>query len=97
MTRPTDEMTRADPREAVRRDGDRLARRETGHRSFWDSLNVIGMIGWPIALGSVGGTFVGRYLDTVFGSGVRFTLILMMAGVLAGCYAAWRTVVTRHD
>ena len=95
--RPAQKTTRTDPRDAVRRDGARMARRETGHRSFWRSLSVIGMVGWPIALGSVGGTLAGRYLDTRFETGIRFTLMLMMVGVLLGCFAAWRTVVQKHD
>ncbi len=93
----TDKTTRTDPRAAVRRDGSRLARREKGHRSFWRSLNVLGMVGWPIALGSVGGALLGRYLDTQFATGVRYTLMLMTAGVLAGCFAAWKTVTQKHD
>jgi ATP synthase protein I len=55
------------------------------------------MVGWPIALGSVGGTLLGRYLDTRFETGIRFTLMLMTVGVMIGCFAAWRTVVQKHD
>ncbi len=89
--------TRVDPRAAVRRDAQRLARREKGHRSFWRSLSVIGMVGWPIAMGSIGGTFLGRYLDTRLETGIRFTLMLMTVGVMIGCFAAWRTVVQKYD
>ena len=94
---PTNRMTRVDPREAVRRDSDRLARRERGQRSFWRSLGVIGMVGWPIAIGSVGGTLLGRYLDTRFDTGIRFTLMLMMVGVAMGSFAAWKSVDQKHD
>jgi ATP synthase protein I len=90
--RPTDKASRLDPRKAVRRDSSRLARRESGHSSFWRSLNVLGMVGWPIALGSVGGTLLGRYLDLHFHTGVRYTLMMMTAGLLAGSFAAWKTV-----
>lgn len=93
----TGKPTRVDPRAAVRRDAQRLARRETGHRSFWRSLGVIGMVGWPIAMGAVGGSFGGRYLDTYFQTGIRFTLMLMTVGVTVGCIAAWRSVVQKQD
>lgn len=89
--------TRTDPRDAVRRDSSRLERREKGHRSFWRSLNVLGMVGWPIAFGSVGGTLLGRYLDTRFDSDARYTLSLMLTGVMIGCFAAWITVTQKHD
>lgn len=91
-----DRTPRIDPRAAVRRDSVRLARREKGHRSFWRSLGVLGMVGWPIALGSVGGTFCGLYLDERLDSGVRYTLILMTAGVMIGSFAAWKTVTQKH-
>ncbi len=90
--RDKNKLNRADPRTAVRRDGARLARREQGNRSFWRSLGVLGMIGWPIALGSVGGAFMGRFLDTRFDSGIRYTLMLMTAGIMLGCFTAWKTV-----
>ncbi|MCA9214106.1 MAG: hypothetical protein KDB27_13635 [Planctomycetales bacterium] len=88
---------RVDPRAAVNRDRSRLARREQGHRSFWHSLNVLGMVGWPIVLGSVGGALLGRYLDTSFDSGIRFTLMFLTAGVLLGSFAAWKVVTQKHD
>lgn len=95
MKKSGDKSHRVDPRIAVRRDLARMARRETGDRSFWQSLSVLGMIGWPIAIGAVAGTFLGRYLDTRFGTEIRFTLMFMTAGVLAGSLAAWKTVVQK--
>lgn len=97
MVRAGNDTSRRDPRAAVQRDRDRLARREQGHRSFWRSLSVLGMVGWPIALGSVGGALFGRWLDLQYESGVRFTLMLMTFGLLLGCLAAWRTVTQKHD
>ena len=97
MIRPDEKARRPDPRAAVRRDSSRLARREQGHRSFWRSLGVLGMVGWPIALGSVGGALLGSWLDSRFESGVRYTLMLMTAGLLVGCLAAWKAVTQKHD
>ncbi|MEQ9410309.1 MAG: hypothetical protein RIK87_21410 [Fuerstiella sp.] len=95
--RVTDNTTRTDPRAAVHRDSSRLARREQGHRSFWRSLSVLGMVGWPIALGSVGGAILGHFMDNRWAAGVRYTLMLMTAGVLLGCFVAWKTVTQKHD
>lgn len=88
--------SRIDPRDAIRRDRARLERREAGHGSFWRSLGVLGMVGWPIALGSAGGALLGRYLDARYDTGIRFTLMCMTAGLLAGVLAAWKTV-TQHQ
>jgi ATP synthase protein I len=54
------------------------------------------MVGWPIALMSVGGVLLGRYLDVRFDTGVRFTLTLLTAGVAIGSYTAWRVLEERR-
>jgi ATP synthase protein I len=77
---------------SVKRDFSRHARREEGHRTFWQSLGMLGMVGWPIALATVGGALLGRYLDNRFETGVRFTLILLTAGAIVGSYVAWRAL-----
>jgi ATP synthase protein I len=86
---------RNDMRRAVKRDFSRHARREEGHRTFWQSLGVLGMVGWPIALASVGGALAGRYLDNRFHTGVHFTLMLLTAGAILGSYTAWRALKGR--
>jgi ATP synthase protein I len=53
------------------------------------------MVGWPIALASVGGALAGRYLDEHFGTGVKFTLMLLTAGAMIGSYTAWRALKGR--
>lgn len=80
---------------AVQRDISRHGRRELGARSFWHSLAILGMVGWPIALASVGGAMGGHYLDASFDTGVHFTLILLMLGTLLGSYAAWQALKGR--
>ena len=86
---------RNDVRRVVKRDFSRHARREQGHRTFWQSLGVLGMVGWPIALASVGGALTGRYLDESFETGVQFTLMLLTAGAIIGSYTAWRALKGR--
>jgi predicted F0F1-ATPase subunit len=83
-------------REALKRDISRHARREQSNRSFWHSLGVLGMVGWPIAFMSVGGVLLGRYLDVRCATGVRFTLMLLTAGVAIGSYTAWRVLEERR-
>ena len=96
MTRRIERLSRTDPRAAVRRDRKRMGRRDKGQRSFWRSLGVIGMVGWPIAISSVGGAILGRYLDARWGTGIRFTLMLLMIGVLLGCLASWKAIVQKN-
>jgi ATP synthase protein I len=79
-------------RDILRRDLERHAGRERGQRTFWRSLSLIGAVGWSIAVPSVGGALLGHYLDRRWGTGVRFALLLMTVGVLAGSMAAWRII-----
>lgn len=83
---------RGDPRRSLERDVDRLARREPSGESFWRSLSVLGTVGWAIALPSAAGAWLGHYLDLREDSGVRFTLMLLVAGVMLGSLIAWRVV-----
>ena len=90
MTEPPD--VRPDARRSLERDVERLARREPAGRSFWRSLSVLGTVGWSIALPAVVGAWLGHRLDLHFGSGVRFTLMLLFLGVASGSAIAWRVV-----
>jgi predicted F0F1-ATPase subunit len=81
--------SRPDARRSLERDIDRLARREHGSKSFWRSLSVLGTVGWSIALP---GAWLGRRLDLRFETGVHFTLMLLVAGVMLGSVIAWRVL-----
>lgn len=86
---------RTDLRKTLARDVSRHERRESGHRSFWRSLGVLGMVGWPIALGAAGGALAGHQLDAHWNTGIRYTLMLLTAGVAIGSFIAWRAVSRR--
>jgi predicted F0F1-ATPase subunit len=87
----SDLFRRGDPLERTRKDLDRFHRREAGGR-FWRSLSLIGSVGWPIVLLATGGAILGRYLDARSGGGVRFTLMLLTVGTVAGALIAYRTI-----
>lgn len=92
MNRSSDGYRRPDLRHAVRKDIERFRGREKGHRSFWRSLGILGAVGWPIVLLSAGGAILGHWLDGRWNTGIRMTLMLLFAGVLAGSAAAWHLV-----
>lgn len=89
------ERRRKKLRAAVARDMSRHDRRERSAQSFWHSVAVLGMVGWPIALASVGGAMAGHFLDVRFDTGVHFTLVLLMLGTLLGNLAAWQALKGR--
>jgi ATP synthase protein I len=83
---------RPDAQRSLERDVGRLERREPSAASFWRSLSVLGTVGWSIALPAVAGAWLGHWLDLQLESGVRFTLMLLVAGVMLGSVVAWRVV-----
>jgi predicted F0F1-ATPase subunit len=89
--------SRPDARRSLDRDIDRFARREPSGRMFWRSLSVIGTVGWSIALPAAGGAWLGHRVDLRLDTGVRFTLMLMVAGVMIGSAVAWRVVRSHED
>ncbi len=84
-------LRRGDVRNSLHRDLERRERREQGGR-VWQSLALIGSVGWPIVLLSTGGAFLGRACDQRWDSGVRFTLMLVAMGASVGTWIAFRTI-----
>lgn len=83
MPRPLDEEVR---RHRERRAN---AQRES-RRSIGRDLALAGVIGWTLVIPALLGIYAGRTLDRRFGSGVFWTLGLLVAGVLLGCVLAWQ-------
>jgi ATP synthase protein I len=79
--------------EAVRLRRGRAERwRREGERSIGQNLAMIGTVGWTIVVPTLMGIFVGRWLDRSFGSGIFWTLGLLVAGLAAGCWMAWKRI-----
>ena len=91
-SRPPSRNSRPDARRSLDRDVARLKRREPSAASFWRSLSVLGTVGWSIALPAATGAWLGHRLDLRLDSGVRFTLMFLVAGVVLGSVLAWRVV-----
>jgi ATP synthase protein I len=89
MTQEPDHPERLD--EAVRKRRERRATWEReGERSLGQNLAMIGAFGWTIVMPTLLGVFGGHWLDHQLGSGVFWTLSLMVLGLVLGCTVAWR-------
>jgi ATP synthase protein I len=77
-------------RDAVRR---YRARREKwkkeGPFSLARTIALMRSLGWMIVLPTVLGVFVGRWIDTALGSGMMWTVGLLILGLVLGCWLAW--------
>ena len=98
MTQPSDSARgrRADPRVSLHRDLQRYARRDGGITSFWQSLSVIGAVGWPIVLAAVGGALAGRWMHAQWNTGTALTALLVAVGACVGMAIAWQLIQPRR-
>ncbi len=76
---------------AVKTRRERRARwQREGERSIGQNLAMIGALGWTIVTPTLIGIFTGRWLDRHFGTGIFWTLGLLVAGLAVGCVFAWK-------
>ncbi len=66
-----------------------------GEPSFARQVAQIGILGWTIVLPTLLGTFLGRWVDRHFGTGIFWTAPLLLLGLVLGCWSAWRWMHTR--
>lgn len=51
-------------------------------------VGTFGMVGWSVAVPTVGGAFLGLWLDRVKPQGFSWTLALLLAGLVIGIFIA---------
>ena len=66
-----------------------------GDQSFWATVGMMGTVGWSVMVPTVGGVFLGRWLDGLLDSGRVFMVFLMLVGLGAGCFLAWRQIAEK--
>jgi ATP synthase protein I len=77
-----------------RRDLRRRHERE-GNSSFWNSVGMMGTIGWSVSLPTALGLLLGRWLDGRLDSGSVFLVFFMLVGLGVGCFTAWRLIAEK--
>ncbi len=58
----------------------------------WFGLGLMGMVGWSVVVPTVLGATLGAWLDRHYPSGRSWTLALLAAGLVLGCFNAWHWV-----
>lgn len=93
-------MTGEDNKSAddIGRRADRMkAARDNPGPSPLSGLGTFGMIGWSIAVPTVGGAFLGMWLDRIAPQAFSWTLALILAGVALGSVIAWGWVAKEAE
>ena len=68
---------------------ERMLRARGGDRSFLASLQVLGVVGWSVAVPTLLGIALGVFLDRRWPSRMPWTLTLLFLGLVFGCTSAW--------
>ena len=58
--------------------------------SVWESLALVGQLGFTIAIPLALGAFVGNYLDGLTGLKPLFLLLGLLLGLILGIFGAYR-------
>lgn len=70
----------------------KLKARRLGPPVVWSGLGVMGAVGWSIVVPTLLGAALGIWLDKHHPSAHSWTLALLVAGLVLGCFTAWRWV-----
>ena len=72
-----------------RKEDRKLQARQRKHEGIWFGVGMFGLVGWSVVLPTLVGVALGIWIDTTWPSRYSWTLMLLFAGVVAGCLNAW--------
>jgi len=61
-------------------------------QTVWSGLGMMGLVGWSVAMPTLLGAALGLWLDDRYPGGHSWTLALLAAGLVLGCFNAWHWV-----
>ena len=68
-----------------------------GDQGVWFGLGMSGLIGWSVAVPTLIGALLGFWLDDKHPRSFSWTLTLLFAGLVLGCFNAWHWVSQQDD
>lgn len=68
---------------------ERMLRARSTQDNFWSSIELLGVVGWSIALPTLLGVGLGVFIDKRWPGRFSWTLMLLFAGLIFGCSNAW--------
>ena len=78
--------------EVGRKAARKLKARHNSKPGVWFGLGMMGLIGWSVTVPTLLGAALGIWLDQHHPGKHAWTLALLMAGLMLGCWNAWHWV-----
>lgn len=75
----------------------KLKARRKPKRSIWLGLGLMGMVGWSVAVPTVGGVALGIWLDRIYPQSFSWTLTMLIGGLMFGCLMAYNWIKKETD
>jgi len=66
----------------------KLKAQASGNGTLWSGFGMFGLIGWSVAIPTFLGALLGLWLDERHGETHSWTLALLVAGLVIGCWNA---------
>jgi len=70
----------------------KLRARRHAAQGVWFGLGMMGLVGWSVVVPTLIGAGVGLWLDKHHPVKQSWTLALLVAGLVVGCFTAWHWV-----
>jgi ATP synthase protein I len=71
----------------------KLRAQRKGETGVWFGLGMAGLIGWSVAVPTLGGAMIGLWWDRRHPGTHSWTLMLLVVGLVIGCANAWHWLV----
>jgi ATP synthase protein I len=65
-------------------------------KSVWFGLGMSGLIGWSVTVPTLIGAAIGTWVDQHYPSRYSWTLMLLLMGLIIGCFNAWHWVDAQY-
>jgi ATP synthase protein I len=74
----------------------KLKAQRGGTKSIWFGLGMSGLIGWTVAIPTLLGAALGIWVDKHYPSTYSWTLMLLLLGLITGCFNAWHWIDSEY-
>ncbi len=75
----------------------KLKARQEKNQSVWFGLGMLGLVGWSVAIPTLIGIVIGIWIDKTWPSRYSWTLMMLLMGLILGCFNAWFWVKRESD
>jgi ATP synthase protein I len=76
-------------RKVQRKEERKIKARAEQDRGVWFGLGMFGLVGWSVAIPTLIFLGIGVWVDRKWPSQYSWTLMLLVIGVIVGCWNAW--------